>query len=150
MSPRAGQRRLDVRHLIGEIAPGCGRRIQLAILGQQHLRQRLQPALARHRGARLALGLIGPVEVLHGLERDCRVQLRGQLVGQLLLGGDLGFDRISSLGQLAQVFQPLPDVPDLHLVQPARDLFAVARDEGDGIAVIQEADGRRDLGKRNA
>ena len=68
-----------------------------------------------------------------------------QLVGQLLLRRDLGLDRVAALGQLAQVLQPGLDIPDLHLIQPAGDLLAVARDERDRVAVVQERDGRGDL-----
>ena len=94
----------------------------------------------------LALGLVGPVEVLQRLQRGRGVQLGRQLVGQLALRVDLGLDGLAALGQLAQVLQPRLDLADLHLVQPAGDLLAVAGDEGDRVAVVEELDRGGDLG----
>ena len=114
---------------------------------QQHLGQRLQPAFAGNLGAGLAFGLVGAVEVLQRLERGRGVELRGQRVGELLLAGDLSLDGLPPPGQPAQILQAGLDVPDLHLVQPAGDLLAVARDEGEGVAVDQQRDRGGDLGE---
>ena len=146
---RAGQRGVDIGHTVGEVRFGRDGGIELAILRQQCQRQRFEPALARDLGARLAFGFVRAIEILHRLEGRRGVELGRQLVGQLLLRGNLGLDRIAALGQLAQVFQPGLDVPDLHFVQPARDLFAVARDERDRVAVVQEGDGGGDLVQRD-
>ena len=130
-------------------AVAAGSTSPLTVLRQQCQRQRFQPALARDLGARLAFGLVRPIEILHCLERGRGVELSRELVGQLILRGDLGLDRVAALGQLAKIVQPGLDVPDLHLIQPAGDLFAVASDEGDRVAVVQERDGGGNLVQRN-
>src|SRR5690606_14208428 len=44
-----------------------------------------------------------------------------------------------------EVLVPVADVADLHLVQLARGLLAVAGDEGDGVLLLQQLDGRPHL-----
>ena len=70
----------------------------------------------------------------------CNLRLQG--IGQLALLLDRGQDRIAPLVQFAQINQPLGQVSQLRIVEPAGDFLAVAGDEGHRRAFIQQPDGR--------
>ena len=65
-----------------------------------------------------------------------------QLVGQLALLGDGGKDRFAARDQIAEVGELFFDVADLHFVEIAGGLLAIARDERHGAAVVQQLDDR--------
>ena len=68
-----------------------------------------------------------------------------QLVRQLALLADAVEDRLPAIFQLAQVSQALVQGAKLRIVQGPGDFLAVARDERNRRAAIQQVDGRLDL-----
>ena len=104
---------------------------------QDFLGQRLQPALAGQRGQRLLLGLERQVQIFQPLRALGGLDLGGQRLGQFALRFDGTQDRLLSFPQQTQFAQSLLDLPDLLFVQPARFVFAITRDERNGVASIQ-------------
>ena len=147
--PRAFQRGLGIRHRLGDEPCSQTRRVRRTIL-KDRLQKRPQPVLACNHRPRAALGLVGQVDILQlRLGRGLQ-DLRLQRIGHLPLFGDGGQDRRPPRLHLAQIGQPLRQRPQLGIVQPARHLFAIARDEGNGGPFIQKADGRRHLRRLRA
>ncbi len=151
---RTLQRGLDVGHaLVGiDEAGGESLRHQRRI-GQQAVGQRLQPGLAGDLRTGTALGLVRQVQVFQprlGVGGD---DLRAQFVAELALFGDAGQHRGAALFQLAQVGQAHFEIAQLGVVEPAGHFLAVARDERDAGALVEQGDGgarlrrlRADLG----
>ena len=148
---RAVQRRLGVGHAL--LAVDEPRRLgvrQQRRVGQQRLGQRLQARLAGDLRLGAALGAIGRVQVLQrhlGIGfADGACQLRGELA--LLL--DAPEHGGAPVLQLAQVAEPLLQLAQLGVVQPARPLLAVAGDERHGCTLAQQAHRRRHLSHADA
>ena len=137
---RPGQCSLDVRHLVVYIVAGNLAGVQPAILTQQELSQRLQPALARQGGPRMTFGLVRPVQVFDGLQAAGCFELAGQFWRQLALRLDLRPHTLFALGQLAQILQPFLHAADLHLIQAAGHFLTIAGNKGDRIAFVQQGD----------
>ena len=140
----AGERLLHVRHLVGDIGRGqrLGRR---PAVGEDRLGQRPQPLLPRDSRPGAALGLVGQIEVLeHRLARR-RGDARLELGRELLLLADRAEDRRPPGLELAQVGEPVGEAAQLGIVEPAGRLLAVARDEGNRGACIEERRGGRYL-----
>src|SRR6185436_3389965 len=108
------------------------RLLQAHRLGPHEVGERLEATLPRDRRLRAALRLVGQIEVLELGLRARREDARAQAVAELALGRDRVEDRGPARFELRVVFVALLDLPDLHLVEPARGLLAVPRDEGDG------------------
>src|SRR5690606_14583864 len=108
---------------------------------------RLEPALARDRRPRATLRAVRQVEILERLLRLGRADPRLQLRCQLLLLRDRLQDRRAALLQLAQVLRAVPHFAALELVEAARRLLAVARDERQCVAVVEEGERRRHLAR---
>ena len=108
--PGAGQRVLDGGHLVVDVRLGVFLRgAANRRLGEDHLGQGLQPALAGHGGAGAPLGAIGQVEVLDLLQRLGGGDARSQLVGELVLGVVAVAHCRLALGELAQVIGSFDD-----------------------------------------
>ncbi len=102
------------------------------------VRQGFEAFFLRDLGAGAAFGLVGLVEVL---ERGLLVAggyLRLQLVRQLALFVDGLEDGLLAGLEVGVVGQALLDLADLHFVEVAVRLLAVAGDEGDGAPVRQK------------
>ena len=148
---RAGQRVVRRGHVVGK--EGRGQRVQPgdgAGLGQDLLGQRLQAAFARDHGAGAALGLVGLVEVFQYGARLGGHDLGAQTVGEFALFFDGGEDGGPAFVQGPCALQFTADGADLFFVQPAGGLFAVAGDEGQGVAVVEQRDDSRDAVWRKA
>lgn len=143
---RPGQRVGRRGHGFAEIGPGqrLGRLVRRG-LGQNQVSQRPQPPLAGDGGAGAALGSPGGVEVFEGVECPGRLELRPQLRRQLALLVDRGDDGRAAFVEGAQPLDLGGDVADLLLVERAGGLLAIAGDEGQGVAVIEQGDDGRDL-----
>ena len=109
-------------------------------LVQQQKGQGLQALLPGHRGPGAALLLIGAVQVLHLRQGGGAVDGGGQLVGELPLAVDGVFHLLAALVQVPQIAQPVLQGPQGGVVHAAVQLLAVAGDEGDGIALVQQVD----------
>ena len=151
---RARQRGGGVRHVlfgIDEVRRRFRERLVVPLLaGEDEERQRLQPPLARDRRAGLALLLIREVHVLQLVQRLCRVERRPDGGGQLALRVDGGADLLAARLKAAQIIQPLDERAQLHVVEAAGRLLAVARDERDRVAVVVQLDRLFDLPAPNA
>ena len=111
-------------------------------LHDDHVGKRLEPGLAGLLRARLALLAVGLVEVLDALELRGRADLGLELGGELALGANENDDVLLALLEIAQVGEALLERAEGDVVHATRRLLAVARDEGDGVALVDKGNGR--------
>ena len=97
-------------------------------------------------GEGLLLGPKRQIEVFQPLGRGGRKDLLREGFGQLPLRLDGAENGLLPVGQLAHFGQPVLDLADLLLVEPAGLILSVSGDKGDRIPVIQKLDDRLDLG----
>ena len=83
--------------------------------------------------------LVGPVEVLHLRQRFSAVDGGGQLICQLALFVNGALHGLPALLQSPEVLEPLLQRSERGIVHGAVKLLAVAGDEGDGVALVQQA-----------
>ena len=107
-------------------------------LGEEELRQGLQAPLPGHGGTGAALGLVGAVQVLHLRQGHGRGNSVRQSLRQLALVLNGRADLLPPLLQIAQVLEALLQGAQGGVVHGAVELLAVARDKGDGVALVQE------------
>ena len=114
---------------------------------QTGLRQRLIPnrlgqwfetTLLRNRRARTSLRTERQVEIIEPLHRVGAFDLGSQFGSQLSLTVDHPENVRRPLGQLPQQLDSLFDRANLFFVQVARALFAIARDERNGVALVEQ------------
>ena len=132
-----GLRRHKARRLVERRALGCH-------LHEDHVGKWLQASLARLLRARHALLAIGLVEVLHALELCSRLDLCLELRRELALGLDEEKDVCLALLEISQVRKALVKGTQGNVVHAARGLLAVARNEGNGVSLVDELYGRLD------
>ncbi len=130
-------------HIGRDVAFGKDRRFPGAV-GENGIGERPEAAFAGDLGAGAALRLVGQIEVFELRLGRGACDLAHQLVGHLALPGDRFDDRGAAGFQLAQIDQPLGESAQLRVVQPARHFLAVAGDEGNGRALVEQFD--RSLG----
>ena len=121
-----------------------------ALLAQDQIGQRLQAAFAGDARARLALGAIGQVEIFDCLQRGRRDNGLRQLGVSLPCSA---ISRNTSRLRACNARKRLGAVGDrlnLHLIQFAGRLFAIARDEGHGIAIVEQFERAQHLVSRIA
>ena len=138
---RACQRILRGVHApvrIDELPGGVCRGGAVPLLVKEKPRQRLQPLLPGDNGAGAPLLLIGPVKVLHLRQCLCRVDGGGQFLRELSLPVDGGLHRLPPVLQAPQVLQPLVQRPQRGVVHGAVLLLAVAGDERNGAALVDQ------------
>ena len=111
-----------------------------ALLREEQRRERLKPLFLGDGRAGTALGLVGTVKVLDLGERLRRVDGGGKLVGQLLLLGDARLNALLAFGEIAQIGKTLLKRAQGGVVHRAVQLLAVAGDEGDGVALVEQSD----------
>ena len=141
---RTGQRVLLGWHGFGQITLRQHGRIGSAV-GKDRAQQRFQPVFAGDHGLGSPLGLEGQIQVFkHGLG-VCAGDGAGQCVSQFALSGYFRKDARAPFFQIAQIVQPFRQPAQLRIVKAACHLFAIARDEGHGIATIQQCDRGGDL-----
>ena len=125
---------IDVIRRLGD---GIG---AVALLGEQDFGQGLQAFFLRHGRAGAALGLIGAIEILEFGEGADRGDGGREFVRQLALLGNGRKDRLAALLQRAKILQPRLERAQDRVVHGAVELFAVARDKGDRVPLVQQAD----------
>jgi len=135
----AFERFRDRGHALFGVDECCGVGLEgLGSLRPKELRQRLQALLARHLGLGAALRLVRQVEVFQLVLLEHRLDLRLQFRRELALRFDRFEDGFATLFELAEVFQLLLAIADLHLVEVAGDFLAVARNERHGGALVEQ------------
>lgn len=92
-----------------------------------------------------ALFTVGLVEVLDALELRGLANLLLELGREFATGVDEQDDVFLALLKVAQVGQAFVERAQGDVVHAARGFLAVARDEGDGVALVDELDGRLDI-----
>jgi len=116
----------------------AGERFAGPLLGQNLGGERFQPAFSRDHCPRAALGPVRQIQVfdrLQGVGLHYRPFERG---GELALPRDGGQDRVLPLGQFAQIGEPVQQPAQLFFVQAAGCFFAVTRDEGNGVPIVEQ------------
>ena len=134
----------DVRNIAHNKALGGAFGIAFALL-QQDDGQRLQAHFAGYLGSCAALGTIGQVDVL---QRGCLPRIVDALLEfgcHLTLFGDGLHDGLLALLQFLQSFVLVADGAYLYLVEPSRALLAVAGNEGNGAAFVNQGEGSIDV-----
>ena len=123
---------VDIRR--GEFAGAARRFARIASA------KRPQAALAGDVGLGAALGLVGKIEIfqlgLAGRASDCSLQRARQLA----LAANGVEDRGATRLQFAQIGEPLRQLTQLRVVEPAGRLLAIAGDEGHRRAFVQQLD----------
>ena len=141
--------------LFGRVEAGllidvCCGGVECAALGgclhDDHVGERLQACLAGLLRAGHALFAVGLVEVLDTLELCGLANLLLEFGRELALGVDKQDDVLLTLLKIAQVGQALVECAQGDVVHAARGFLAVARDKGDGVALVDELDGCLDVG----
>ena len=100
--------------------------------------KRLQPLFACDDRFRAALGPIGQVEVFQFALVEGGLDSGFQLLGELSLLGDRGNDRLAPRDQIAEVGESFLDVADLDFVEISRRLLAIASNEWNGSALVEQ------------
>ena len=106
----------------------------------------LQAGLAGLLRAGHALFAVGLVEVFDTLELRGLANLLLKLGREFALGIDEQDDVLFALFKIAQVGQALVECAQGDVVHATRGFLAVARDKGDGVALVDELDGSLDIG----
>lgn len=146
---RAGER-LFGRVEAGLLVDVCRGGVERAALGRglhdDHVGERLQAGLAGLLRAGHALFAVGLVEVLDTLELCGLANLLLEFGREFALGADEQNDVLFALLKITQVGQALVERAQGDIVHAARGFLAVARDKGNGVSLVDELDGRLDVG----
>lgn len=146
---RAGERLLGRVEAGLLVDVGCGG-VERAALGgclhDDHVGKRLQAGFTGLLRAGHALFAVGLVEVFDTLELRGLANLSLEFGREFALGVDEQDDVLLALLKIAQVRQALVERAQGNVVHAARCFLAVARDKGDGVALVDELDGRLDVG----
>jgi len=141
---RAGKR-LFGRVEAGLLVDVCRGGVECAALGRglhdDHVGERLKACLAGLLRASHALFAVGLVEVLDALELRGLANLLLEFERELALGVDEQDDVLFALLKIAQVGQALVECAQGDVVHATRGFLAVARNKGDGVALVDELDG---------
>ena len=117
------------------------RRIRtVAVLAEEQLGQGLETLLLRDGGAGAALLLIGAVEVFELGQGPGLADGGGELFRELSLLFDGGEDGLAAFLKVPKILQPGLQRAQDSVVHRTVQLLAVAGDEGDGVALVQQAD----------
>ncbi|MNX87683.1 hypothetical protein D3C86_1196150 [compost metagenome] len=140
--PGAREGVLGARHvLVGRDEAARGNQGRLGGRALHELGERSESPLLGDHGAGPALGAVGQVQVLEGRELVGALDLAPQFVAEHPLLCKRGEDRRAALFEGAQARKGLLQGAELALVEAAGRFFAVAREEGDGVALIEQGNG---------
>lgn len=145
----AGERlfgRVEAGLLVDVVRGGVERAALGRGLHDDHVGERLQAGLACLLRAGHALFAVGLVEVLDTLELCGLANLLLELGREFALGADEQNDVLFALLKITQVGQALVERAQGDIVHAARGFLAVARDKGNGVSLVDELDGRLDVG----
>ena len=148
---RAVERGGDIGHLLFGIDEGCGHRLRIVLrLRQQQFGQRLEPGFLGDLGLGAALRLERQIDVFQAPLAVGGEDRRFQRGIELALLADRIEDRGAALLEFAQIVQALLQRAQLRIVEPAGDFLAVARDERNRGAAVEQRHRRLDLLLANA
>ena len=108
------------------------------MLCPQVLRQRLQSLFTGDGCLCAPLWLVGEIQVFQFVPLERGFNPGFQLVGQFSLFTDGSKNRLAPIDKLAEIGQLLLDGTNLNLVEITSGLFAVARNERNSAAIIQQ------------
>ena len=112
--------------------------------GENLVGERAEALLAGPRGERLLLGPEGQVQIFEPLHAVGVFDFAAERVGEFVLRFDRTEDRLLAFVELAEAGDAVADEGDLLLVEAAGLVAAIARNEGNGVALVQERDRPRD------
>ena len=123
--------------------------VERDILRPEQIRERLQPLLLRRRRARALLLPERRIQIFEHIHRLRRADFFQQVRGEQLPLIERLHDAIAALVEFLELLQSVADVHNLHLIQLARALLAIPRDERHRAALLQQHSGRGDLSRLN-
>ena len=151
---RTIERRFDIRHTrvvamlglecLAQVLGCFDRRGQRGIV-QQRIGQGFEPGFARNLSLGAAFRLVRRIQVFQTLLAVGRLDALSELRRKLLLFLDALQNRGTTFLELAQIDQPLAERSQLRIVEAARDLLAISRNERDRRAFVEQLDGSIDL-----
>ncbi len=103
-------------------------------------REGLQALVAGDGGFGAALRFVGEIEIFELGLLEGGEDFGFELGGEFALFVDGGEDGLAAVFELAEVLEFFLDVADLDFVEVAGDFFAIAGNEGDGRAFVEEGD----------
>ena len=109
----------------------------------------LQPSLTGHGGTGAPLRTEGQIDVFNYRQTTCLLDPGVQFIGEHALVLERLQDRVATFLEIRQLCKAVADGGDSDLVEAAGLLFAVAGDEGDGAAVIEQSGGGGYPGSRD-
>ena len=145
------QRFLDGRDALFRVDERRGERVQIGgLVGgvQNRVGERFEPFFAGGLRQRLTLRLKGQIEVVQAARGAGFANLLLEFRRQFALRFDRFQERKFAVGQLTLLLIRRGDFRDAVFAQILRLVFAIARDEGNGIPLFQQGDRRFDLVER--
>ena len=118
-------------------------------ISQQRLGERLESGLTRSLRATSPPGLEGQIEVFERLLGHCRIDGDAKGISHLTLVADAGEDRQTAGLEIAQIDQALLERTQLRVIETIGGFLAIAGDEGNGRAAVEQVDSRLDLTRLN-
>ncbi|MPM35682.1 hypothetical protein SDC9_82275 [bioreactor metagenome] len=115
-------------------------RRQFPPLREDLRRERLQSFFLCDGCARTPLLFIGTIQILQYGEGLRLVNLTVELLRELVLGGDGLLYLLPPLGEISEIGEPLKKVPEGGVIHRSMHLLAIARDERDGISLVNQID----------
>jgi len=114
------------------------------LLREEQIGEWLQAAFASHGGAGAFSGFEGQVEFFEAALIRAGEDLLLEFRGEFTLFEDGFEDGVAASGQFAGVGESIFDVSELAFIEATGGFLAVACDEGDGVAVIEQSGGAVD------
>ena len=131
---RIGHPRVGIEVAFGQLCRIAGG------IGQDCVGKGFKAGLACDLCPRAAFRFVRGVEVFESLFGIGLADLLGELRRELLLFGDGRQDRSPAILKLTQVEQTCVEIAQDRVIEAARGLLAIARDERDGRAVVDKVD----------
>ena len=131
------ERGLHIGHFVIEKLPRRALGIIVRTF-QKAIRQRLQTLLSGRLGAGFALRLVGQIEIFELVSVPATGNALAQFGRELALLFNRVKDIFPAVHQFFEFFATIVDFGNLHLVQSARRLFAVAADKGNGGTAFEQ------------
>ncbi len=122
-----------------ELCGKLGERRGVGLLPEEE-REGFEALIAGDGGFGAALRFVGEIEIFELGLLEGGEDLGFQFGGQFALFLDGGEDGLATVFEVAEILEFLLDVADLDFVEIAGDFFAIAGNEGDSRAFVEEGD----------